>query len=232
MRRRVRNKRSKKRKIWIAAAIAAAIAWGAVSIKTEQAVAPIAKRQAEYYSKLTANEIISEAVSEYIKENQYTYGDFAAVLYDENGRAVSIEMLTFNVNKVQAELTQMINKRLAKSRDNSASIPVGSLTESYLLAGRGPDIRLRICPASEAKVELRDSFEGAGMNQTCHKISALITVEIESSLPLYSFSTEVSFEFLLRKILLWERFPKFRQEFQQIFLKAMEKVIKMWYNKK
>ena len=34
------------------------------------------------------------------------------------------------------------------------------------------------------------------MNQTCHKISALITVEIESSLPLYSFSTEVSFEFL------------------------------------
>ncbi len=164
---------------------------------TDEAVKPVAAQQAEYYSKLTANEIISRSVSGYLEENRFSYSDFAAVLYDESGNAVSIEAVTYNINRVQSELTLAINSGFSKAKETSADIPIGSLTESYLLAGKGPELRLRICPAREATVRLTSSFTSAGMNQTCHRISAVVTAEINSSIPLYSFSTETSFEFLL-----------------------------------
>lgn len=177
-------------------------------IRTEKAVKPVAAQQAEHYSKLTANKIITGAVSDYLDENRYTYSDFAAVLYDENGRVVSIEAVTYNVNKVQSELSMLINSEFMSSGDASAEIPLGSLTDSYLLAGKGPRIRLRICPAREAQVQLTSSFTSAGVNQTCHRISAVVTADINSSIPLYSFSTEASFEFLLAENIIVGEVPE------------------------
>lgn len=169
----------------------------AAVISAEKAIKSVAVMQAEYFSRLTANEIVSSAVSDYLDENRYTYSDFAAVLYNENGEAVSVEAVTYNINKVQAELTAQINNEFGKNGDTSAKIPLGSLTDSYLLAGKGPNIRLRICPSGDASVRLTSSFTSAGMNQTCHRISAVVTAEISSSIPLYSFDTQTSFEFLI-----------------------------------
>lgn len=195
--RRRRRRFSRRAKIGAVLFAAVIVLLAAAIIKTENAVRPVAAKQAEHYSKLAAERIISGAVSDYLDENRYTYDDFAAVLYDENGNAASIEAVTYNINKVQSELSLAINSEFMHSADASAEIPIGSLTKSYLLAGTGPRIRLRICPAGEAQVKLTSSFSSAGINQTCHRISAVVTADINSSLPLYSFSTEVSFEFLL-----------------------------------
>lgn len=177
-------------------------------IKTDKAVRPVAEQQAEHFSKQTANEIISEAVSGYLTENRYTYSDFAAVLYDESGNAVSIEAVTYNINKVQSELTSCINSDLTEAGNTSAEIPLGSLTDSYLLAGKGPHIRIRVCPARAATVKLTSSFTGAGVNQTCHRISAVVTADISSSIPLYSFETQTSFEFLLAENVIVGEVPE------------------------
>lgn len=180
----------------------------AALLSAEKAVKSAAVMQAEYFSRLTANKIISSAVSDYLEENRYTYNDFAAVLYDEEGKAVSIEAVTYNINKIQAELTMQINNEFEKSGNTSAEIPLGSLTDSYLLAGKGPHISLRICPVRDASVRLTSSFTSAGMNQTCHRISAMVTVDINSSIPLYSFDTQTSFEFLLAESVIVGEVPE------------------------
>lgn len=180
----------------------------AALLSAEKAVKSAAVMQAEYFSRLTANKIISSAVSDYLDENRYTYNDFAAVLYDEEGKAVSIEAVTYNINKIQAELTMQINNEFEKSGNTSAEIPLGSLTDSYLLAGKGPHISLRICPVRDASVRLTSSFTSAGMNQTCHRISAMVTVDINSSIPLYSFDTQTSFEFLLAESVIVGEVPE------------------------
>ena len=46
------------------------------------------------------------------------------------------------------------------------------------------------------------SFTSAGVNQTCHRISAVVNAELTSSVPLYSFDTEVHLEFLLSESIL------------------------------
>lgn len=195
--RRRRRRLSRRGKLGAVLLAIIAVLFAIALIRADKAVKPAAAIQAEYYSRLTANEIVSSAVSEYLDENRFTYSDFAAVLYDESGKAVSIEAVTYNINKAQSELSMMINSEFEKTGDTSAEIPLGTLTDSFLLAGKGPRIRLRICPANEATVELTSSFESAGINQTCHRISAVVTADISSSIPLYSFETTVSFEFLL-----------------------------------
>lgn len=202
MRRRRKHRRRNKKRTVLTIIAAAAFLSAAMIVHIEKAVRPAARMQAEHYSKLTAYEIINEAAAEYLNENRFTYGDFAAVLYDESGKAVSVEALTANINKVQTELTCRINDALQAEPDRELEIPLGSMTDSYLLAGRGLRIHLRVCPAREASAELKSEFTSAGINQTCHRISAVITVGISSSIPLYSFETQAEVEILLAESVL------------------------------
>lgn len=178
------------------------------AVRTENAVRSVAALQAEHHAGAFANRIIGEAVSDYIDENNFTYVDFAAVLYDESGSVVSVEAIPLNINRIQSELTVTINDRLRNADDESAEIPLGSLTGSYLLVGKGPSIKLRICPAAKASVELKSSFTSAGVNQTCHRISAVVNAELTSSVPLYSFDTSVCLEFLLSENILIGEVPE------------------------
>ncbi|MBQ8960280.1 MAG: sporulation protein YunB [Ruminococcus sp.] len=151
---------------------------------------------------------MSRAVAEYLDDERFTACDFAAVLYDEEGKPVSVEALPYTINRVQAELTLAIERGLEEAGSVSAKIPVGSLWSSYLLAGKGPSVRVRICPVGEVSVRLRSSFTSAGINQTCHRISAEITAEMSAALPLYSFQTSESFEFLLCESVLVGETPQ------------------------
>ena len=173
----------------------------------ERAVRPAARIQAEHYARRSASETISAEVSDYLDDNRFTYTDFAAVLYDESGRVVSVEAIPYNINKVQSELTLRINQRFRELDSEVTRIPIGTLSGNYLLSGKGPGLKLRICPAEEVTVRLESEFASAGMNQTTHRISAIITAEVSSSMPIYSFSTKVEFEFLIAETVIIGEVP-------------------------
>lgn len=178
-----------------------------VTYKIERSVRPLARLQAKHFAEKTANEIIEKSVSEYLKTNRFTYSDFAAVLYDEKKRIASVETIPYTINKVQSDLTLLINKELDKTGKRSANIAVGSLTNSYMLTGKGPKIRIRVSPIGVADVRLKSDFIEAGINQTRHRISAVITVKMSSSVPLYSFETRSDFEFILAESILIGNVP-------------------------
>lgn len=176
----------------------------------EKNIAPTAIRQGEYYSGLMANRIINKAVSDYLKENEYNYNNFSTVLYDESGTPVSIETISYNVNKVQSELAVRIADEFSANRNIKTKIPVGSLTDSYLLAGKGISVPLNICSVGNVEVILKSEFTSAGINQTCHRISALISADIHSAIPLYSFSSEADFEFLIAENIIVGGVPDYK----------------------
>ncbi len=171
-------------------------------VRFEMAVRASAEIQAEQVARQSANRIINETVSEYISANEYTYSDFADIMCDDSGRVVSVEAISGNINRVQSELAENINQRLADNKQISAEIAVGSLSGSYLLAGRGNSVKLRICPVGDAEVTLKSSFTSAGNNQTMHRIYAEISANLVSSIPLYSFETTENFEFLIAETII------------------------------
>ncbi len=178
-------------------------------IRMEFSVRKSAGIQAENAARLAADRIIAESVSDVIEKNEYTYSDFAAVLYDESGRAASVEALTVNINRVQAELSEEINRRFAENSDATAKIAMGSLSGSYLLSGRGPMIKIQVCPVGKATVSLKSAFDSAGINQTRHRIYAEVSAELISSLPIYSFETTENFELLIAETIIVGDVPEF-----------------------
>ena len=177
------------------------------AVRCEKAARPSAELQAEHAAKLTANRVIGQAVNDYLNENEYCYSDFAAVLCDETGRPAAVEALTFNINRIQSDLTVLINDRLADERNATAEIAAGTLTGSYLLTGRGPRVKVRVCPTGEATVELKSEFDSAGINQTRHRIYAVIAADLVSSVPFFSFETNEEFRFLIAETVIVGEVP-------------------------
>lgn len=171
-------------------------------IKLDKAVRPSAQMQAEQLSEHTAYQIITDTVSRYIAESDCSYKSFSAVVYDESGNVASVEALTDNINRVQSELALHINSGLHSSGKTHAEIPLGNISGSYLLADKGPVIKVGISPVGTAEVKLRSDFDSAGINQTRHRIYAEISANMVSSFPLYSFDTEVEFDFLLAETVI------------------------------
>lgn len=204
-----RYRRKNKRSVIAVTVIIIAVLLIIVAVRIETAVRPSAEIQAEQVARQSANRIITETVSDYIAENEYTYGDFATVLYNENGRAVSIEALSGNINRVQSEIAAEINRRFADNKHTSAEIAVGSLSGSYLLAGRGNSIKVRVCSVGDAEVTLKSTFDSAGNNQTRHRIYAEISANLISSIPLYSFETTENFEFLIAENIIVGSVPDY-----------------------
>ena len=180
----------------------AAISVFILSSMIEKKIRPYAVLQAEHFAQKTANEIIERSVSEYLEQNKFTYNDFAAVLYDEKKKIASVETIPYTINKTQSELSLLINKELEASGKRTAKIALGSLTSSFLLTGKGPKINIRVSPIGVADVTLKSDFSEAGINQTRHRISALVSVKMTSSVPLYSFETVSDFEFILAENIL------------------------------
>lgn len=178
-------------------------------IKLDKAVRPSAQMQAEKISKHTAYEIITKAVSCYIAENEYTYNNFSTVVYDEYGDVSSIEALSGNINRIQSELAAEINEKLSTSGKTQAEIPLGNISGSYLLADKGPVIRIGICPVGTAEVKLVSSFDTAGINQTRHRIYAEISADMSSSFPLYSFDTSAQFQYLIAETVIMGDVPDY-----------------------
>ncbi len=178
------------------------------SVRLEESIRPSAEMRSQQAARSAANQLISEAVADCMTENEYTYESFATILYDETGRAAAVETLSVNVNRIRSELTESINKKLADNAEVQAKIPLGDLSSSYLLAGKGPKIKLHISSAGSAIVDLQSSFESTGINQSCHRITAEITVTLVSALPMYSFETTESFRLLLAESVIVGDIPQ------------------------
>jgi len=182
--------------------IVSAVIFTVIQLFSEKAVRPLISLQAEHSAKSCAERIVNETVKCYLEENKYMCSDFAVVLYDENEKAVSVETLPYNINKVQSELSVCINESLEENNEVSVKIPVGSFMDSYFLEGKGFNVKLKVHFSGVSAVSLKSSFTSAGENQSCHRIYADIHTDIISVSPLYSFSTCTDFEFLLAESII------------------------------
>ncbi|MEG2213734.1 MAG: sporulation protein YunB, partial [Clostridiales bacterium] len=65
----------------------------------------------------------------------------------------------------------------------SVAIPLGAISGSKLLAAVGPNIHVGFTIAATPRIELRDQFSSAGINQTKHSLSLLIQADLLIAVP-------------------------------------------------
>ena len=87
------------------------------------------------------NRIVYQAVNEAIDSGQIAYEQLVSYEKDNEGRITMVRSNMAAFNRLQSQILDLILGRIDQVSARELSIPVGSLTGSPLLAGRGPRSR-------------------------------------------------------------------------------------------
>lgn len=142
----------------------------------------------------TVNRIVVEAVSDAIQGGEIDYGILVEFEKDADGRVTALKSNMAAFNRLQARIADDILLRLSEVSTSTLSIPVGTLTGSSLLAGRGPLIRVKMQSVGSTTASFRNTFSSAGINQTRHQILLDVNVNVSILLPGFRTSTRVTNE--------------------------------------
>ena len=140
----------------------------------------------------TVNRIISEAVDEAIQSGEIRYDQLISFEKDNEGRITAVHSNMAACNRLQSEILDLILTRVGQVSARELSIPIGSLTGSALLAGRGPRISVRMESVGTSSAWFENEFVSAGINQTNHRIILHIEVSVAILLPGVTTTTQVS----------------------------------------
>ena len=162
---------------------------------------------------------VFEAVNEAIESGEITYDQLISFEKDNDGKITAVHSNMAAFNRLQAQILDIILAKIDQVSARELSIPIGTLTGSALLAGRGPRIRVRmesvgsstarfnnqfesagrgpkvpvkIITMTSSRVEFNNSIVTAGINQTKHQIILEVEVSVAILLPGFTTATKVS----------------------------------------
>ena len=187
----VRLSRKQRLAVWLTL-LTAALA--AILIAAVVYLEPILASMATARVSNTVNRIVMEAVSDAIQGGETDYSLLVTFEKDAQGRVTALKSNMAAFNRLQASISDDILQRLSEVTTSTLSIPIGTLTGSSLLAGRGPAIKIKMQTVGSATANFRNTFSAAGINQTRHQIMLDVHVSVSILLPGFRTSTKVSNE--------------------------------------
>ena len=143
----------------------------------------------------TVTRIVNAAVNETVYESEVGYDELISLEKDNDGRIVALKSNMAAFNRLQSAVLNNVLERMADVDTRELSIPLGTLTGSPLLAGRGPLLRVRMQSVGAPSARFENAFSAAGINQTKHQIKLIVDVSVAILLPGFSTGTRVSSDF-------------------------------------
>jgi len=153
---------------------------------------PIIRTMAISRSEVLLSQEIANEINETMSEEGITYSDIISFVTDKDGRINAMTTNIVTANKLKSFLALSILTRITNVDGTELSIPVGNLTGISILAGRGPEMKVKVIPIGSVQTELSSQFVSAGINQTQHRIIMEVTSNVDIILPSETVSTTVS----------------------------------------
>ena len=175
---------------------------------------PILTRLATARVSNTVNRIMVAAVNEAIATGDIDYDHLVSFEKDFDGRITALRSNMAEVNRLQNKIADDVLLRLSEVSTSELSIPLGTLTGSALLAGRGPSLKVRMQTVGTTTAAFRDAFTAAGINQTRHRIVLQVDAYMSILLPGFSTYTKVSNEITVAETVIVGGVPESYTYFQ------------------
>lgn len=136
-----------------------------------------------------ATAIASKAVHEVMNDSGYT--DLITLEKDSSGNILALRANVIEMNRISSKITSKIQSEYSALEEMYVKIPIGNFTGNELLAGRGPNIRVKVVPAGTVTSDYKTEFISTGINQTRHRVYLEITSEINIIAPFINHTVEV-----------------------------------------
>lgn len=127
--------------------------------------------------------IIDREVKNLMLEEFLSYDKITIINRDSSGRVTSVSANSVLINNFANELDIKIGERIDNTDLVENKVYLSGLVGSDLFSGIGPKIPVRFQPISVTHADITHTFEEAGINQTLHTITLLVSVDIEILLP-------------------------------------------------
>lgn len=150
---------------------------------TQKRLLPYLAEIAEFKAKAIITETVSNAIINVFPEGT-GYNDFAEIAVDSEGRITSIQADVTKMNRLSAQLSLEIQRKLSSLPKDIIVVPFGTLLGNSLFSGMGPDINVNIVPVGNVELEFKSEFTSAGINQTRHRIVLQAKTNVEIVAPL------------------------------------------------
>ncbi|MBE3572153.1 MAG: sporulation protein YunB [Moorella humiferrea] len=141
------------------------------------------ERIADAQARWTATDAIQGAVLDKIT-GQVNYNNLIKP-ESGNGQIVFMQADALSISRLQAEAQLAIQERLTQLKSKTYYLPLGQILGMKLLAAYGPPVPLRFIPMGTVNVDIGDTFEAAGINQTRHRIYLHVESEVQVIAPLF-----------------------------------------------
>ena len=140
----------------------------------------------------TVHRIVVEAVDDAIQGGEIDYETLVDLEKDAEGRVTALKSDMAAFNRLQSRIADDILLRLSEVSTSTLFIPIGTLTGSSLLAGRGPTVKVKMQSVGSTTASFQNTFSAAGINQTRHQILLDVQVNMSILLPGFRTSTKVN----------------------------------------
>ena len=202
-----RNRLGRRRLLCLLTA-AALVAGGTLVMIAAARLQPLLSGMATARVSNTVTRIVSEAVYEAIEQGALQYDGLVSFEKDTEGRITAVRSNMAAFNHLQSEILDTVLTRVGQVSAKELSIPIGTLTGSALLAGRGPRVTVRMETLGSSEANFRNDFASAGINQTRHQIILTIDVSVSVLLPGFRTATKVSNSFIVAETVIVGSVPE------------------------
>ncbi len=156
----------------------------------------------------TVTRAVTAAVNETIYNGDVDYDSLISLEKDVDGHIVAVKSNMAEFTRLQSAILAGVLARMSEVDTRELSIPVGTLTGSPLLAGRGPAITVKMQSVGVPSARFANEFTDAGINQTRHRIMLAVDVSVGILLPGFSTGTRVSSEFNVAETVIVGNVPE------------------------
>lgn len=153
-----------------------------VCIYTLNSVSPTIVAFSEAKIKSLTTAAVNSAIFEVMLE-PISYGDLVSIEKNADGEITLIAANSMIINKLARDMAQSTETYIEKMGEQDVKIPIGTLSGSPLLAGKGFKVTIKVLPLGSVKCQFVSEFETAGINQTRHKIYLDVVATISIVLP-------------------------------------------------
>jgi sporulation protein YunB len=129
-----------------------------------------------------ATESINTAIASRISQST----DFEKLIdwkTDKNGKITGFMLNYAEHMRIASDTTKTVQGLLDNMKDMPEHIPLGQAMGSAILASFGPNIPIKLTPASAAKIDLNTRYQNAGINMILVEVYIHIVVEINVIIP-------------------------------------------------
>lgn len=171
-------------------------------------IRPVFVKRLQYYAHAAATETINNAIYDtFSEENEFS--DIIYIDKNNDGTIRSLSADTVQMNRLRAQLAKKIDESLKESDSGYICIALGNLFGNELLAGFGPDIKIKIHPIGTTDIDWTDNFEACGINQSRHTIYIVASVEIAIIAPQLNTTNTVSAKIPIAETVIVGEVPKY-----------------------